>query len=105
MTARNTLWATALVLALGGALSGCATGRKCSAAECDGDADIASNVRSLLDSHTELGPPSSISVETRNHVVYLTGLVNTGFERQLANSLAGQTPGVVQVVSSIAVEK
>ena len=105
MTLSNIAWAAILGLALTCALPGCATDRKCGSDRCTGDAGITSNVRTLLDSHAELGAPSSVSVETRNHVVYLNGLVNTGFERQIAGTVALQAPGVVQVVNLIAVEK
>jgi osmotically-inducible protein OsmY len=40
-------------------------------------------------------------VQTLNHVVYLTGLVDTDLERQMAESVALEAKGVAKVVNSI----
>jgi osmotically-inducible protein OsmY len=90
-------------LILTGALAGCATYAKCGIEGCAGDAKVTANVHSVLNRHTELGPPGAIEVQTLDHVVYLDGLVNTGFERGVAESLAQQVPGATRVVDSIAV--
>jgi len=42
-------------------------------------------------------------VQTLNHVVYLTGLVDYGLEKSTAESLAKQVPGVTRVENNIAV--
>jgi osmotically-inducible protein OsmY len=65
------------------------------------DAKITTNVRALFDRHSELGPSNSITVQTRARVVYLYGEVSTGLEREKAESLAEEIPGVKRVVSSI----
>jgi osmotically-inducible protein OsmY len=44
-----------------------------------------------------------ISVQTLRGVVYLYGLVDTVFERELAGSVAQETPGVARVVNSIGI--
>jgi osmotically-inducible protein OsmY len=94
--------ASAFVLA--GALAGCATYGKCGIEGCAGDVKTTANVQSLFDQHPELGPPGSINVQTVDHVVYLNGLVASGFERRTAVSLAQGTPGVTRVVNTIAVD-
>jgi hypothetical protein len=52
----------------------------------------------------DFGPPGSIRAATRDQVVYLTGTVDAGLAKHLAESVAMQTPGVTRIVSSIAVE-
>jgi osmotically-inducible protein OsmY len=86
-----------------GILPGCAAYRKCGFAGCLGDAGMASQVRAQLDLHPVLQPPNSISVQTLNGVVYLYGLVDTVFERELAGAVALETPGVARVVNSIGI--
>jgi len=66
-----------------------------------GDAQITTSVQALLDRHPELGPPKSVTVQTRGGVVYLYGEVGAGLERETAESIAEQTPGVARVVDSI----
>jgi len=88
---------------LAGALAGCATYAKCGIKGCAGDAKVTANVHALLDRHPELGPPNAIDVQTLDHVVYLDGFVNTGFERRIAESLAQEVPGAARVVDLIAV--
>jgi osmotically-inducible protein OsmY len=95
--------ASAFILA--GALAGCATYGKCGIEGCASDAKTTANVKSLFDQHPELGPPGSIDVQTVNHVVYLNGLVASGFERSTAVSLAQGTPGVTKVVNTLAVDR
>jgi hypothetical protein len=74
---------------------------KCQSGGCLADAKITTNVQALLDRHPELGPPNSVTVRTRAGVVYLYGEVNSGLERETAESLAGDTTGVARVVDSI----
>jgi osmotically-inducible protein OsmY len=95
--------ASAFILA--GALAGCATYGKCGIEGCASDAKTTANVKSLFDQHPELGPPGSIDVQTVDHVVYLNGLVASGFERRTAVSLAQGTPGVTKVVNTLAVDR
>jgi osmotically-inducible protein OsmY len=74
---------------------------KCESGGCSSDAKITTNVRTLLDRHPDFGAPGSITVQTRAGVVYLYGKVSTGLERETAESLAEETPGVARVVDSI----
>ena len=82
------------------ALSGCATFEKCGFKGCPGDAQITAEVQALFDKHPDLG--TSINVQTRDHVVYLYGLVDNPLESAVAESVALEAPGVTRVVSSIA---
>ncbi len=84
-----------------GILSGCATYRTCGFGGCPGDATITANVQALFAQHPTLEAPNLIDVQTLDHVVYLYGLVDTEMERQLAESLALETPGVARVVNSV----
>jgi osmotically-inducible protein OsmY len=86
---------------LAGSLSACAVYKKCGFAGCPGDADITANVKALFNQYPVLEPPNLIYVQTLDHVVYLTGQVNTDPERALAKSLALQVGGVTRVVNSI----
>jgi hypothetical protein len=74
---------------------------KCQSGGCSADAKITTNVQALLDRHPELGPHNSINVRTRAGVVYLYGEVNSGLERETAESLAENTTGVARIVDSI----
>jgi osmotically-inducible protein OsmY len=94
------LYALTFILILTGALSGCATYRKCGFAGCPGDAKITADVKALFDKHPELG--TSIDVHTLDHVVYLYGLVDTPLESEIAESVALAAPGTSRVVNSIA---
>ena len=49
--------------------------------------------------------PGSIDVSTRNHVVYLSGLVYAPVEVYEAESIARQVPGVARVVNNLAIEQ
>lgn len=95
-------YAMIFAMILMGSVSGCAAYRACGFHGCAGDAQITSNVQASIDRYPDLGP-NLIDVQTMDHVVYLYGLVNTDLERQLAESAARGTPGVVRVVNSIAV--
>ena len=56
-----------------------------------------------LAAHPELGAPGNLQVETRNHVVYLYGIVYTDLQRSIADSVALQASNNAQIVNSIAV--
>jgi len=77
------------------------TPRKVQQTMVSGDAKIRSSVQAVLDRHPDLGPPNSITVQTRAGVVYLYGEVSMGLEREMAESLAEEIPGVARVVDSI----
>jgi osmotically-inducible protein OsmY len=95
----KTMGLTAIITQL---LSGCAIESKF---DDPGDSKITDNVKAQFEEHPGLGPPNWITVSTRNHVVYLSGLVDTGPESADAETIAREVPGVTQVVSSIAVEQ
>lgn len=90
-----------LAIALATASATAVAHGKCESSGCSGDANITAKVQTLLDRRPDLGAPGSITVQTRAGVVYLYGGVSTGLERESAESLAEDTPGVVRVVDSI----
>jgi osmotically-inducible protein OsmY len=77
---------------------GCASQAVCGTPACQEDAAITAEVRSLLNAHPALGP-NSLDVKTRNHVVYLYGLVDTEMELRLAAQVAQGAKGATQVVN------
>jgi osmotically-inducible protein OsmY len=85
------------------ALAGCAAFQKCGFSACPGDADINTAVEARLIQHPALEPPNLLSVQTHDHIVYLYGLVDTALEREMAESVALATPGVIKVVNSIGI--
>jgi osmotically-inducible protein OsmY len=85
------------------ALAGCAAIRKCGFGECPGDADITTAVEARLSRYSALEPPNLLRVQTHDHIVYLYGLVDTALEREMAESVAVDTPGVKKVVNSIGI--
>jgi osmotically-inducible protein OsmY len=91
----------ALALLLTGALPGCAAYQKCGFGGCPGDAKLAAAVRTAFETHPELEPPNLIKVQSVDQVVYLYGLVDTDFQRQMAEAVAHQAPGVTNVINSI----
>jgi hyperosmotically inducible protein len=93
---------------LTGALSACAEYHpyeKCGKGGCAGDADITANVQGLFAQHPELEGPDQLYVETTDHVVYLSGTVETGLHRDIAASVAREVSGVTDVVNDIAIDK
>ena len=101
MTRRNPLIVVCLML-LAATLDGCASSSQSASADSSGDAKITAAVQEKLKEHRELGAPNSVYVQTRGGVVYLTGQVATDLQRETAESAAGQVPGVVRVVNTIA---
>jgi osmotically-inducible protein OsmY len=97
------IYGFAAVVILACAATGCATYGKCGLGGCAGDANVTANVQAQFNRYPDLGPPNSIDVQTLDHVVYLNGLVSAGLQRREAESVALGTPGVTQVVDSIAV--
>jgi osmotically-inducible protein OsmY len=98
---RNSL-ALAFGLFLANAVAGCAAYEKCGFQGCPGDAQLSAEVQALIAQHPALQPPNLIYVQTLDHVVYLSGMVDTGTERLLAEAVARTAPGVRRVVNSIA---
>jgi len=83
---------------------GCAAERNSEIVGSADDANITAKVKAALSQHPDLGPPNAIYVETRHHVVYLSGLVDNGLVTADAIELARQVPGVAKVESTVAVE-
>jgi osmotically-inducible protein OsmY len=98
MNTPKSLYALTGVLILVGVLPGCATYGP-------GDAKITANVRAQLDQHPELGGPNSIAVQTQDRVVYLNGIVSTGLQRNIAESVAYQTADVAKVQNLVSITK
>jgi osmotically-inducible protein OsmY len=84
-------------------LPACSVYKKCGLEGCPGDAQITADVRALFNQHAVLEPPNLIGIQTLDRVVYLTGLVDTDFERRIALSVALEASGVARVVNSIEV--
>ena len=101
MTKSDPLYTLVIVLLLSGVLPGCAVEKKCGLGGCPGDAQIKANVQASFSQHPEIGP--RVSVQTLNHVVYLSGFVSAGEMKDIAEDVARQTPNVTRVVNSIAV--
>jgi hypothetical protein len=87
------------------AMTGCATHNACTGSGCAPDEQTTAAVNAAISAHAELGPPGQIQVSTINHVVYLTGIVDSGYERSIAESVAARTDGVTRVVDSIGLSK
>ncbi len=84
-----------------GTLTGCAVYEKCGLAGCPGDKQISAEVETLFSQHGALEVPNELHVQTLDRVVYLTGLVNSPREQDLATQVAFEAPGVANVVNSI----
>jgi osmotically-inducible protein OsmY len=69
------------------------------------DARITADVVGVIAQHRDLGPPNEIYVDTRDHVVYLSGVGVTSLIEDNAKDIARQVPGVTRVVSTIGVEE
>jgi osmotically-inducible protein OsmY len=101
MTRCRGFFAVTSATILAASLCGCAAYRKCGFSGCPGDAKITAEVGALFNQYPELEPPNVLSVQTLDHVVYLTGQVNTDTERDLAKAVALRVAGVRQVINSI----
>jgi osmotically-inducible protein OsmY len=87
---------TILVL---GCLPGCAAFGTCGLRGCPGDADITAEVRALYTKYPSLETTNSIDIQTVDRVVYLRGVVDTPFQRQLAGEVARKAKGVSRVAN------
>jgi osmotically-inducible protein OsmY len=96
----NKLRAIVFFPLLCGALFGCAVTQECS--NCADDSQITANIQSLFDQRSEFKPPNFVYVKTVNHVVYLTGQVNTDLVRENAESIVRDAADGTRVVNSIA---
>jgi osmotically-inducible protein OsmY len=101
MTLPRQVYLVVLAVLLTDTLSACAVYAKCGFTGCPGDASITANVQAQFRQHPALEPPNLLHVQTLDHVVYLTGQVDTELERSMAESLARNVAGVRRVVNSI----
>jgi osmotically-inducible protein OsmY len=101
MQALRLLRTLTFAVVLTAALPACAVYRKCGFSGCEGDAQIAADVRKMINQHPALEAPNSVRVQSMDHVVYLYGQVDTELERSMAESIAGTVPNVRRVVDSI----
>lgn len=84
-------------------IAGCASLEGCRNQACSEDRRISGEVRALLEGHAALEAPNRVSVQTLDRVVYLNGLVDTPYEKELAGALARQAAGSARVVNLIGV--
>jgi len=91
------------MLITAGVLAACATNPASGPGSGSSDAKITQNIEAQFTKRADWSPPEEIEIQTRNHVVYLTGIVDSGVEVENAESVARQTEGVSDVVNSIAV--
>lgn len=93
----------ALAAMLAGPLAGCAVYGNSAGAGDPGDTKTTADVRALFEQHAAPKGPNVLAVQTRSHVVYLYGLVDTDMERRMAEAIAMEATGVTQVVNLIGV--
>jgi osmotically-inducible protein OsmY len=103
MSSRRLVKSFTLALLVTGFLTACAADRRCGFAGCPGDSKITADVRERIDQHPDLRAPNIIYVQTRDHVVYLSGIVSTGLVSEAAAAAALAAPGVARVENSIAI--
>jgi osmotically-inducible protein OsmY len=87
-------------------MSGCAAFREyreCGLNGCGADTQISKEVNGRMNQHWQFRP--DVNVETANSVVYLWGVVNTDTERDAAEAIAQNTPGVRKVVSNVTADE
>jgi BON domain len=99
----NRLRALVAAAILATALSGCAAFPRSSDPAVD--QKITAGVEAKFRQHPELEAPDLIGVQTINRVVYLSGTVSAGLQREYAESVASRAPGVTKVVNSISITK
>jgi osmotically-inducible protein OsmY len=99
---RAKTFTTLIMVMMSCAVAGrCATFEKCGLRGCAGDQEITAHVQALFNQHPALEAPNELHIQTLNGVVYLTGIVNSPREQQLASLVAREAAGVTQVVNSI----
>lgn len=94
-------------LALAGILGACAGTRgagDCTHGGCTADAQLAATVEATIYRHPELRPPNLIYVRAHGGVVYLSGVVSTELQREIAVASAQQVPGQRRVLDDIGIE-
>ena len=75
----------------------------CATLQSPEDAKITANVETQLHQQADLGPPNLLDVQTVDHVVYLSGSVSSGLQREAAEEVAQQAGGGARIVDSISV--
>jgi osmotically-inducible protein OsmY len=83
------------------ALAACAGGPRGAS---DADRAITARVTELLTHYPSLQAPNTVTVQTVNNVIYLSGMVSTPYEREFAKSVVAQTEPNATVVNQIAVQ-
>ena len=78
-------------------LGGCSAFGHCPDERCAQDQAISANVSAQFGRYPSLST-NALRIQTRNRVVYVTGLVDTDVERLLAVSVADDVPDVKRVV-------
>jgi len=101
MTRASRIRATASLLILLGALSGCVLPGRCGEQECREEAALRAAVEASYARYPELRPPNELHVQVHGHVVTISGQVNTEYERRLAESVAHETKGVARVINFV----
>ena len=96
------LRAFALAAMLAGALAACSTTPDCPAGGCAGDALIKQRVDQMIYDNKAI-QPFSITVQAKNGVVYLYGIVDTQLQKNVLEDETAKIPGVKRVVNSISV--
>ncbi len=91
-----------MAVAVAGMAAACSSFGACNSSACAEDQRIAAEVKGRLhaDSAFRMG---NVHVQARDHVVYLSGLVDTESEQGSAASIAADVPGVRRVVNELAV--
>lgn len=79
---------TTPIFIVGVLLSACADNRGSSMSSSAQDENITAAVQSAIAQHRDLGPPNQIDVATRDHGVYLSGIVDSGLVRDNAKEVA-----------------
>ena len=83
------------------AIAGCSTLEACQTPECAADAKITADVRGHLHAMPSLAG-GNVSVQTSHGIVYLYGVVDTNFERNLAEEAASRS-GAKEVYNDISI--
>jgi osmotically-inducible protein OsmY len=84
------------------ALAACVATQECKVASCAEDSQVTARIQTIFDQQPEFKPPNFVYVKTVNHVVYLTGQVNTDLVRENAESIIRDAADGGRVVNSIA---
>lgn len=95
---RNALTFAAVLITV----SGCAAFRdyrKCAAGGCPDDARITTELKSRLDRRPDLR--ADVHVQTMDSVVYLSGQVTTAMQRDSAELMAREVPGVRGIIDNV----